>query len=194
MSAICVFCGSRTGLHDTAASAAEELARLLIRRQHRLVYGGGSVGLMGAIADEMLKNSGDVIGVIPESLASVELMHSRVDDMRIVPDMHARKALMHELSDAYIALPGGYGTMEELFEVLSWAQLKIHTRPIALLNLNGLYDGLITTIDNMVEQQFLPSKYRSLLTVCDTIAMLDDWLENCVGVRHEDASTPAGVF
>ncbi len=177
MASVCVFCGSRSGSNETAALAARELGQLLVQRGDRMIYGGGSVGLMGTIADEMLSVGGHVIGVIPEALASIELMHSKVVDMRIVPDMHARKALMHALSDAYVALPGGYGTLEELFEVLSWAQLKIHARPIVLLNLNGLYDGLLQTLDAMVGQQFLPAKYRRLLTVCDSVPELLHWLD-----------------
>lgn len=176
MAFICVFCGSQSGNQPVFAEAAEALGATLAQQEHTLVYGGGSIGLMGVLADSMLRHGGQVIGVIPEALASVELMHAGVADMRVVPDMHIRKATMHQLTDAYVALPGGFGTMEELFEALCWAQLDFHTAPIALLNLHGLYDGLVRLIDDMIAQGFLNADYRRLLVTVKSIEELQQWL------------------
>lgn len=177
MAKICVFCGSRTGHNPEFVRTATELGILLAKRQHTMVYGGGSTGIMGALADAMLPLGGQIIGVIPTHLARPELMHSQVADMRITADMHERKALMHELTDAYIALPGGFGTMEELFEAVTWAQLELHSRPIAILNTCGLYDGLIQLIHTMHREGFLSERCIQLLTVCSSIDELASWLE-----------------
>jgi hypothetical protein len=165
MRRIAVFCGSRTGSDEHYAAAAAELGRLMVRRGHELVYGGGSVGLMGVIADAVLDAGGSVIGVIPRMLATRELLHPRVTDMRRVPDMHARKALMAELADAFIALPGGYGTLEELFEVITWAQLGIHRKNIGLLNVAGFFDPLVRMIDHAIGTGFIKEKHRELIVV-----------------------------
>lgn len=178
MAAICVFCGSASGNLSSYAELTKKLGRMIAESDHQLIYGGGSLGLMGVIADEVLACDGRVTGVIPEALANVELMHSEVTDMRVVEDMHRRKALMHDLADVYIALPGGFGTMEELFEVLCWAQLDFHRAPIAILNVDGYYDGLISLIDSMVRRDFLDANCRSLLTVVSEIGELKDWLTN----------------
>lgn len=177
MAKICVFCGSRTGHNPEFVRTATELGTLLAQRQHTMIYGGGSTGIMGALADAMLPLGGQIIGVIPTHLARPELMHSQVADMRITADMHERKALMHELADAYIALPGGFGTMEELFEAVTWAQLELHSRPIAILNTSGLYDGLIQLIHTMHREGFLSERCLQLLTVCRTIDELLEWLD-----------------
>lgn len=180
MAFICVFCGSQSGKLPTYAAAARELGVTLAAQGHTLVYGGGSVGLMGVLADSMLQNGGHVIGVIPEALANVELMHAGVADMRVVPDMHIRKATMHQLTDAYVALPGGFGTMEELFESLCWAQLDFHTAPIALLNIHKMYDGLVRLIDDMIVQGFLNADYRRLLVTVNSADELREWLDQTV--------------
>ena len=190
MTAVCVFCGSQAGLGPTFAEAARQLGRVLADRNDTLVYGGGSTGLMGAVADEMLARDGHVIGVIPEALAVVELMHTGVADMRVVPDMHVRKATMHELADAYIAMPGGFGTMEELFEVLCWAQLDFHSAPIALLNLNGYYDGLDELVQTMVGQRFLTETNSRLLTTVTDITELTQWLtQNAAATGNTESRT-----
>ena len=176
MAAICVFCGSQPGNESLYIESARSLASLLVQRGHTLIYGGGGVGMMGTLADEVLKQNGQIIGVIPEALANVEMMHADVADMRIVSDMHARKAMMHQLADGYIALPGGYGTMEELFEVLCWAQLAFHQAPIAVLNLKGIYDGLIRQIDDMLCQGFLSDAHRQLLNAATSVDELKTWL------------------
>ena len=153
---------------------------MLATRSITLVYGGGSVGLMGVLADAVLQAKGDVIGVIPQALATKELLHTGVADMRVVPDMHARKALMAELSEAFVALPGGYGTFEELFEAITWAQLGIHKKPIGLLNVAGFFDPLVQMIDRAIETEFIRPEHRELIVVSENAADLLASLE-----RHQ---------
>ena len=173
---VCVFCGSRAGDDPEFTTAARQVGEFLAANGHTLIYGGGGVGVMGAIADVMLERNGKVIGVIPSHLARAEVMHPGIGDMRITVDMHVRKALMHELTDIYIALPGGFGTMEELFEAVTWAQLDLHARPIAVLNIHGLYDGLVVLLDTMHSRGFLSAQCRSLLTVFETTSALCEWI------------------
>lgn len=165
MKNICVFCGSKSGNNPAFRDTAEELGRRFVEAGIGLVFGGGSVGLMGVIANAVLDAGGNVIGVIPEMLATKEVQHPRVADMRLVPDMHARKALMSELSDAFIALPGGFGTFEELFEVITWAQLGIHRKNIGLLNVAGFFDPLIRMIDHAIQEGFIQPGLRELFVV-----------------------------
>jgi uncharacterized protein (TIGR00730 family) len=162
---LCVFTGSRSGTQPNYADAARDLGRLLVERDYGLVYGGGNVGLMAIIADTVLELQGHVTGVIPDALVSKEVAHAGLSELRVVQSMHERKALMAELSDGFIAMPGGIGTMEEFFEVLSWAQLGIHEKPCGLLNVSGYYDHLIRFMDMAVEQDFLRPKHRALLIV-----------------------------
>jgi uncharacterized protein (TIGR00730 family) len=162
---ICVFCGSKAGLDDRYRQAAGQLGTLLVRDGFGLVFGGGSVGLMGVLADAALEAGGEVIGVLPTMLATKELRHPGVADMRLVADMHERKALMADLSYAFIALPGGYGTFEELFEVITWAQLGIHRKPIGLLNVAGYFDPLIGMIDHAIREGFVKESHRGLIVV-----------------------------
>lgn len=176
MRRVCVFCGSSFGRDSRYTSAARELGQLLAMRGLGLVYGGGSVGLMGVIADAVLDAGGEVIGVIPERLATKELLHTRVPDMRRVRDMHERKALMAELADAFIALPGGYGTLEELFEVITWAQLGFHRKNIGLLNIAGYFDPLVSLVDHAVTEAFIRPDHRELIIVEQNSAALVDQL------------------
>ncbi len=176
MARICVFCGSRPGNLAEFTAAAELLGLFLAEAGHTLVYGGGSTGIMGILADAVLRNGGRIIGVIPRHLARPELMHDGVADMRITIDMHERKALMHSLADAYIALPGGYGTLEELFEAVTWAQLEIHTRQVAVLNIGGLFNGLVTMLDEMTERGFLSKECRRHLLVFSNTAHMFEWM------------------
>jgi uncharacterized protein (TIGR00730 family) len=164
---ICVFTGSRHGTNPEYAEAARQLGRELVERNYGLVYGGGNVGLMKVIADTVLELGGHVTGVIPHSLVNKEVAHRGLSDLRIVHSMHDRKATMAELSDGFIALPGGIGTMEEFFEVLSWAQLGIHRKPCGLLNTGGYYDCLIAFLDHAVQHDFLKPKHRSLLILAN---------------------------
>jgi uncharacterized protein (TIGR00730 family) len=165
MKTLCVFCGSKVGSDDRYRAAAAELGRLLAQRGTTLVFGGGSVGLMGVIADEALAAGGEVIGVIPRALATKELLHPKVPDMRMVADMHARKALMAELAEAFVALPGGYGTLEELLEVITWAQLGFHEKNIGLLNVGGYFDPLVKLFDHAIEAGFITPAHRDLVVV-----------------------------
>jgi uncharacterized protein (TIGR00730 family) len=168
----CVFAGSSTGHDANFRKAADCLGAALAQRGIGLVYGGASVGLMGIVADAAQSHGGEVIGVIPRSLVEKEVAHGGLADLRIVESMHERKALMGELSDAFIALPGGIGTLEELFEVWAWAQLGHHDKPCALLNVGGFYDGLTSFLDHVVEAAFLKPIHRDMLVVADDVDAL----------------------
>ncbi len=163
--ALCVYCGSNTGCRDEYTEAARGLGRLLATNGIGLVYGGAGRGLMGVIADEVLAAGGKVQGVIPKALAAKELAHPRLDALHVVHSMHERKSLMAELSDGFVALPGGFGTLEEIVEMLTWAQLGIHTKPCGLLNVGGYYDGLLTYFDHAVAELFVKSSHREMLLV-----------------------------
>ncbi len=164
---ICVFCGSQSGRDGCYRRAAAHFGRLLGEQGHALVFGGGSVGLMGVLADAALDANAPVTGVIPLRLATRELLHPRVQDMRRVNTMHERKALMAELADAFVALPGGFGTLEEFFEVVTWAQLGIHAKPIGLLNVAGYFHPLAALIEHAVEEGFIPAEQSRLVVVED---------------------------
>jgi uncharacterized protein (TIGR00730 family) len=171
---VCVFCGSSSGADPAFASAAGRLGALLASRGIGLVYGGGSIGLMGVLADAALRAGGHVIGVIPSALALKEVAHDGLPDLRIVATMHERKALMAELADAFVALPGGLGTLDELFETLTWAQLGIHRRPCGLLDVAGYYQPLLAFLDRAVDARFLRREHRDLLLVdADPVRLLD---------------------
>lgn len=169
---VCVFCGSNVGSDPAYREAAAQLGRELVGRGWGLVYGGGRVGLMGVLADAVLAGGGEVIGVIPEMLATRELLHTGATQMHVAPTMHARKALMEELADAFVALPGGFGTFEELLEIITWAQLGLHGKPIGLLNVRGFYDGLIGMFDHAIGEQFIKEKHRELLVAAPAAAEL----------------------
>ena len=171
---VCVFCGSSVGTRPAYVDAARLLAAELVQRKLGLVYGGGQVGLMGALADATLVHGGEVIGVIPGPLASRELAHPGVTEMRVVPSMHERKATMASLSDGFIALPGGLGTLEETLEILTWAQLGIHSKPVGVLNVEGYYDGLLRFLSHAVREEFVQPEYFALLLFGDTPAELLD--------------------
>ena len=165
MKRACVFCGSHAGLDARHARAARSLGQELAARDIELIYGAGSVGLMGILATSTLEAGGRVTGVIPEALATRELMHPDLTTMHVVADMHARKATMANLGDAFIALPGGYGTMEELFEVTTWAQLGFHTKPVGLLNSASFFDPLLAMLDHAAAEGFLSPYHRTLIRV-----------------------------
>ena len=162
---LCVFLGSSTGRSPVYAETARQFGGLLARRGIGLVYGGGSVGLMGLVADGACAAGGEVIGVIPEALRARELDHQGLTELHVVQTMHERKALMAELSDGFVALPGGIGTFEELFEVWTWAQLGYHAKPCGLLNVNGFYDRMSDFIDHVVVEGFLKAEHRAMLIV-----------------------------
>jgi len=170
---LCVFCGSSHGANPAYAEAATNLGGELARRGIALVYGGGNVGLMGVIADAVLAAGGHVIGVIPEALMAKELGHIGIQDLRVVKTMHERKAMMAELSDGFIAMPGGIGTFEEFFEIVTWAQLGFHAKPCALLNVNGFHDPLLRLVDHAIEEGFVKvSQRRILISDSDAHALL----------------------
>ncbi len=174
MKRICVFTGSRVGAGDEFAAAARELGALLAARGHTVVFGGAQVGLMGILADAVLAHGGQIIGVIPGHLTASEVAHSGLTELRVVDSMHERKMVMSELSDGVIALPGGFGTLDELFEALTWAQLGLHRKPCGLLNVAGYFDALLAFLDHVVERQFLAPAYRGmLLAETDGAVLLD---------------------
>jgi hypothetical protein len=171
---VCVFCGSNSGAGEAYAEAARGLARAIARRRLKLVYGGGNVGLMGVLADAALAAGAHVIGVIPRRLVEKEVAHSRLTEQRIVGTMHERKALMADLSDAFIALPGGLGTLDETFEMLTWTQLGYHRKPSALLDVNGYFERLAAFLDHAVEERFVTAAHRGMLIIeRDPDAVLD---------------------
>jgi uncharacterized protein (TIGR00730 family) len=165
MKNICVYCGSSPGRIEAYADGARALAKALVARDLGLVYGGASVGIMGLVADSVLQLGGRVVGVIPEALKRKEIEHKGLTELHVTSSMHERKTLMAELSDGFIALPGGIGTLEEIFEVWTWAQLGFHTKPCGLLNVAGYYDGLTSFLDHSVAEQFVKAAHRATLMV-----------------------------
>jgi uncharacterized protein (TIGR00730 family) len=174
MKRVCVFCGSSTGFRPVYSEAAQRMGVALVKRGLGLVYGGGGVGLMKVLADAVLAAGGEVIGIMPKALMTKEIAHAGLTDLRVVHSMHERKALMADLCDAFVALPGGYGTLEEFCEVVTWAQLEIHRKPCGLLNVEGYYDHLHALFDHLVHEGFLSAANRSLvLEAQDPDALLD---------------------
>jgi len=165
---VCVFCGSRPGRRPEYEDAARALGRRLAADGVRLIYGGGGVGLMGTLATAVMEGGGTVIGVIPDPLATREVAHAGVTEMRVVPSMHARKALMADLADGFIAMPGGLGTFEEVFEILTWAQLGIHAKPIGLVNTGGYFDALIALVEHAIGEGFIHPEQRALFVDAPT--------------------------
>jgi uncharacterized protein (TIGR00730 family) len=179
MKRICVFCGSNAGTRPQYRKCAEELGADFARRNIGLVYGGGNVGLMGAIADAVLESGGEAIGVIPEHLMTREIGHKQLTKLHIVHSMHERKALMADLSDAFIALPGGFGTFEEFFEVLTWSQLGLHLKPCGIVNVLNYYSPLLAMLDHAVEERFLKAQNRALVLSAENsqalLQALEEW-------------------
>ena len=180
MRTVCVFCGSAAGANPVYAATARDLGRALAARNLALVYGGGRVGLMGEVASAALAAGGTVVGVIPHALALKEIAQEDCTELVVVDTMHERKALMADRSDAFVALPGGFGTCDELFEILTWAQLGIHNRPVAVLNVNGFFTPLLAWLDHIVTEGLLRPKHRGLLLVADAVPDLLDALASWV--------------
>ncbi|GGG50840.1 TIGR00730 family Rossman fold protein [Epilithonimonas arachidiradicis] len=180
MKRITVFCGSSFGTDDVYKSQAKLLGKTLAEHQIELVYGGANVGLMGAVADGVLENGGKAIGVLPNFLKSKEIAHEHLTDLILVETMHERKTKMNELCDGVIALPGGFGTLEEFFEMLTWAQLGLHKKPIAILNTAGFYDSLITFVQTMVDKGFLKEVNRDMILISDDTDELIAMMKNYV--------------
>jgi uncharacterized protein (TIGR00730 family) len=179
MKRICVFTGSNEGLRPAYRAAAAELGELFVSRGIELVYGGGRVGLMGVLADAVLAAGGEVIGVIPAALVAREVGHARLSDLRVVGTMHERKAMMAELSDAFIAMPGGWGTLEEFFEALTWGQLGLHAKPCGLLNIDGYFDQLLAFLRHASDEHFVRAEYNRFLPVSssslDLLEQFERW-------------------
>ncbi len=177
MKSICVFCGASWGRKKEYEQAAILLSKEIVRRGYRVIYGGSSVGLMGVVADAALEAGGEVIGVLPDALMRKEVDHKGLTELHIVDSMHTRKAMMVELSDGFVSLPGGAGTMDEMFEVWTWGMLGWHGKPSALLNVDGYYDHLIEFLDNTVAESFVKQNHRDMLIVEDQAATLLDRME-----------------
>lgn len=186
MKRICVFCGAHVGGNPAYAETARSLGQALVQRRLGLVFGGGHIGLMGVIADVVLQAGGEVIGVIPQTLVERELAHRGVADMRVVETMHQRKGIMADLADAFVALPGGYGTADELLEILTWAQLGIHAKPVGLLNIGGFFDHLLSWLDRAVADAFIKPKHRQLLLATQNVDELFAALESYQPPRRPD--------
>jgi uncharacterized protein (TIGR00730 family) len=165
MKSIAVYCGASFGVNPVYADCARALAQVLVGHNIGLVYGGGNVGLMGVIADEVMRLGGEATGVIPRALVEREVGHSGLTRIFVVKDMHERKAMMAELSDGFIAMPGGMGTLEELFEMLTWSQLGIHAKPVGVLNVNGFYDGLVDFLGHLQGEGFVRTEHAALMMV-----------------------------
>ena len=184
MRRVCVFSGSSPGSDIAYRAAATDLGHGLAERGIELVYGGAHVGLMGAVADAALEGGGHVIGVIPQSLVDREIAHPEIGDLRVVDSMHERKALMADLADAFVALPGGVGTLEELFEVYTWNQLGLHAKPLGLFNVRGYFDGLARFLDHAVAERFVTPQHRAMLLVDEDLSTLLDRLAAWEGPRQ----------
>jgi uncharacterized protein (TIGR00730 family) len=183
LASVCVFCGSSPGVDPGFVAAAEEVGRLLATQGRRLVYGGGRLGLMGAVADAALAHGGEVIGVIPGALVEKEVAHTGLTELRVVASMHDRKAAMADLTDGFLALPGGIGTLEEFFEIWTWGQLGLHHKPFGLLNVAGFFDPLLAFLDQLTEQRFVRAEHRDMLC---TRAVAGDLLEEMTAHRPVD--------
>jgi uncharacterized protein (TIGR00730 family) len=185
LKSVCVYCGSSPGTSPHYADAARDLAKTLVERGIAVVYGGGNVGLMGVLADETMRLGGHVTGVIPSALLEKEVGHRGLNLLHVVSNMHERKAMMAELSEGFIAMPGGIGTLEELFEVLTWSQLGYHDKPIGILNADGYYDGLLAFLQHMVAQGFLKMPQADLLMVESNATALLKRFDNFEAQPHD---------
>ena len=190
MKSVAVYCGSSSGNQEIYTQQAQEMGRELVRRGLTLVYGGGCVGLMGTITDAVLAEGGRVIGVIPKFLADKEVAHRGCTELHVVETMHQRKLLMADLADGFVAMPGGFGTLEELFEVLTWGQLGLHGKPVALLNTQGFYDTLLALLDHMSAEAFLRQENRAQVLQNANAAALLDAMEAYQPARLEKWLTP----
>lgn len=190
MESVCIFCGSRAGERPVYAHAARRLGAAIAGRDLRLVYGGGGAGLMGAVADAALARGGTVIGVRPDFLVARESVHAGLSDLRVVGSMHERKAVMASLADAFVTLPGGYGTMDECFEMLTWSQLDLHRKPHGLLNVDGYYDPLLQLFDRFARDGFISPALRSFVLDARDPERLLDLLAAHQPRRVEQRSAP----
>ncbi|EKU59277.1 MULTISPECIES: TIGR00730 family Rossman fold protein [Acinetobacter] len=183
-SLIALYCGSRTGNKPIYRDKAIELAQHIAAQGLGIVYGGASIGLMGQVADTVLDHSGEVVGVIPEFMLDYEIAHHRLTELHIVQSMHERKALMAERASAFIALPGGLGTFEEILEIATWGQLNQHQKPMIIYNVNHFYDALIAQLDHAVEEGFLPPQHRAKVVICETLEQISSAIKNLNAPSH----------
>ena len=190
---LCVYCGSSAGKHPEYAEQARAFGAEMARRGIALVYGGGKVGLMGTVADAVLAGGGRVVGVIPRQLVELEVAHPDLSELVVVETMHQRKTRMYELSDAFVALPGGFGTMDEMFEMLTWAQLGLHRYPCAFLDVRGYYGGLRTMMDHMVGEGFVHSGQRDSVWFGDSMVALFDWMDHYDGGNASRVIGPSSI-
>lgn len=181
---IALYCGSRTGNKPIYRDTAIELAQHIANQSFGIVYGGASIGLMGQVADTVLEHGGEVVGVIPEFMLDYEIAHNQLTELHIVQSMHERKAMMAERASAFVALPGGLGTFEEILEIATWGQLNQHQKPMILYNVNGFYDALIQQLDHAVHEGFLPPQHRAKLIVCNHSHKIINALKNMDSPRH----------
>ena len=183
-SLIALYCGSRTGNKPIYRDTAIELAQHIATQGFGIVYGGASIGLMGQVADTVLEHGGEVVGVIPEFMLDYEIAHSQLTELHIVKSMHERKALMAERASAFIALPGGLGTFEEILEIATWGQLNQHQKPIIIYNVNRFYDALIAQLDHAVDEGFLPPQHRAKLIICENPEQISNVIKNLNSPEH----------
>lgn len=183
-SLIALYCGSRTGNKPIYRDTAIELAQHIATQGFGIVYGGASIGLMGQVADTVLEHGGEVVGVIPEFMLDYEIAHSQLTELHIVKSMHERKALMAERASAFIALPGGLGTFEEILEIATWGQLNQHQKPMIIYNVNRFYDALIAQLDHAVDEGFLPPQHRAKLIICENPEQISNVIENLNSPEH----------
>ena len=183
-SLIALYCGSRTGNKPIYRDTAIELAQHIATQGFGIVYGGASIGLMGQVADTVLEHGGEVVGVIPEFMLDYEIAHSQLTELHIVKSMHERKALMAERASAFIALPGGLGTFEEILEIATWGQLNQHQKPMIIYNVNRFYDALIAQLDHAVDEGFLPPQHRAKLIICENPEQISSVIKNLNSPEH----------
>ena len=183
-SLIALYCGSRTGNKPIYRDTAIELAQHIATQGFGIVYGGASIGLMGQVADTVLEHGGEVVGVIPEFMLDYEIAHGQLTELHIVKSMHERKALMAERASAFIALPGGLGTFEEILEIATWGQLNQHQKPMIIYNVNRFYDALIAQLDHAVEEGFLPPQHRAKLIICENPEQISSVIKNLNSPKH----------
>ncbi|TAL86208.1 MAG: TIGR00730 family Rossman fold protein [Rhodanobacter sp.] len=191
--ALCVYCGSSSGKYPVYADSARAFGTEMARRGIALVYGGGKIGLMGTVADAVLAGDGKVIGVIPRQLVELEVAHPELSELVVVDTMHQRKTRMYELSDAFVALPGGFGTLDEMFEMLTWAQLGLHRYPCAFFDVRGYYAELRAMMDHMVDEGFVRSGQRDSVWFGDSMAALFDWMDDYDGGHAARVIGPSSV-
>ena len=180
---LCVYCGSARGRSPRYVAAARELGEAMAERQIRLVYGGARIGMMGEVADAVMKNGGEVIGVIPEHLQTTEVGHSGITELKVVESMHVRKKLMFDLSDGFAVLPGGYGTLDELFEIITWRMLKLHDKPVVVLNIDGYWDRFQALIDQLIAEGFAREDSRQYFSVVNSVGRMFDLLDQPADIQ-----------